>query len=149
MEVAFAFLADSALTPPDGKLYVLGGGIGEIGAPAFPAIHSQISLIVRIRIHPSECDIPHELAVELWNPDGKVVGPTLRGQFGTGRNPRRPTAHVFAMVVLNYQRLEFPALGDYEFHILIDGHHKWAESLLLFEISPPSVQEEGNREDQE
>jgi len=42
MELDFAILADAAATPPDGKLYLMGGGIENIIARTFPCLHTNL-----------------------------------------------------------------------------------------------------------
>jgi hypothetical protein len=131
MEVEYAFLADSAQTSSDGKLYVLGGGIDTIYAKKFPAVHPAVSFVLKLELHPTECDREHGLEVELSDPDGNPVGTKLSGKFEAKR--RRHGRHAFVQMVLNFQLARFEHPGDYAFHVLIDGQHKKSVSLYLEE----------------
>lgn len=118
MEVEYAFLADSAQTSSDGKLYALGAGIGRIYAERFPVVHPYMSLVLKLQLHPAECEREHELEVELWDPDGNPIGGKLAGRFSAERQPRgRPS---YVQLVLNIQNASFKEPGDYQFHIMVD-----------------------------
>lgn len=128
MEVEYALIADAAQTSPDGKLYVMGGGIDRIFADQYPALHPTMALVVKIRLHPVECDKPHKLAIELWNEDGQQFGPKIEGEFEAKRQPKARSGSV--QMVLNIMGLEFPKEGDYEFHISVNG--QYLKSLPLY-----------------
>jgi hypothetical protein len=38
VKVDFAFLAEAASAPPDGKFYVIGGGVNRVASPSFPVV---------------------------------------------------------------------------------------------------------------
>lgn len=137
MEVEYAFLADAAVSPPDGKLYVLGGGIDEIRASSFPAIHPYVSLVVKLKLHPTECERQHQLEIELWDSDGHRIGPQVAGAFSAARRPiPRPT---FVQLVLNVVGAQFPRPGAYDFHIVVNDQHLKTVPVFLVE-TPPQVE---------
>jgi hypothetical protein len=138
VEVEYAFLADAADAPPNGKLYVLGAGIDRIWASKFPAVHPTTTLVVKLRLHASECDAPHRLTVDLWDSDGNAVGVHLEQQFVAHRSDDRPVSAVFAQVIMNLIGLRFAVPGDYSFELMVDGTHYKSISLALIE-SPPSA----------
>ncbi len=131
MEVEFAFLADAAQTSSDGKLYALGAGIDKVFTPGFPVAHSHVSLVVKIKVHPTECDRDHQLEIQLWDPDGKLIGPRLSGQFRASRQAEDATRPGFVNLTLDMVNLEFPRAGAYEFHIILNGEHKKTVPLYL------------------
>jgi hypothetical protein len=131
MEVEYAFLADAAQTSSDGKLFVLGGGIDRIFAKKFPAVHPYMSLVLKMKLHPTECEREHNLELELWDPDGNLVGGKISGKFSATRQKGgRPS---FVQLVLSIVQARFTGPGDYAFHIVIDGQHKKEVSLYLEE----------------
>ena len=132
MEVEYGFLADGAQTSSDGKLYVLGGGIDRIFAKQFPAVHPMMALVLKIRLHPSECEREHNLELELWDPDGNPIGGKLTAAFSAGRQEKGRDS--FVQLVLNILQQQFPRPGDYGFQIVIDGQHKKTASLYLEQI---------------
>jgi len=123
MELEFALLADAAASPPDGKLYILGGGFDQIRAQQFPATHGSIALVVKLRLHPTECNRQHTLEIELWDPDGNQAGPAISGEFSAQRNPDSPTRSSYVQLVFNIIGLQFPSAGEYEFHIIVNEQH--------------------------
>ena len=81
MDMAFAFLADHAVVPPDGKLYVLGGGINMLGVPQIPA-RAAFDVVGGFRFGPADARSVHTVELRLLDADGKLVIPpaTLRFQ---------------------------------------------------------------------
>ncbi len=136
MEVEFAFLADGAQAAPDGKMYVLGGGIDRIFAQSFPARHPFLALVVKLKLHPSECERPHKLEIELWDRDGRRMGPHVEGGFTATRQPKMRPGSV--QLVLNFMNAEFPKPDDYEFHILVDGQHRKTLPLYVEPLEGPA-----------
>ena len=81
MDMAFAFLADHAVVPPDGKLYVLGGGINMLAIPEIPA-RAVFDVVGGFRFTPADSHAVHTVELRLVDADGKLVIPpaTLRFQ---------------------------------------------------------------------
>lgn len=129
MDVEYAFLADGAQTAGDGKLYVLGGGIDRIFSQEFPARHPLLALVVKLKLHPIECEREHKMEIELWDRDGQRLGPKVDAQFKADRQPKARPGSV--QIVLNFLGAEFPKPDDYEFHILVDGQHRKTVPLYV------------------
>lgn len=138
MEVEYAFLADAADAPPSGKLYVLGGGFDQISAHSFPAVHLYMSLVVKLRLHPTECDRQHRIEIELWDQDGQSVGPKLNAEFSARRHANNPTRPVFVQLVLSAIGQQFPRPGSYDFHIVVNGQHLKTVQLYLEQVANPA-----------
>ncbi len=134
MEVEFAFLADAAQA--ESKLYILGAGIEAIRAQQFPAAHPYMSFVLKLRLHPTECDRQHRLEIEVWDPDGNRIGPQLSSQFSAGRHATDPTRPVFVQTVLNIVGMEFSKAGAYAFHIIVNGQHAKTVDLHLEDAGP-------------
>ncbi|MGO8685669.1 MAG: DUF6941 family protein [Candidatus Dormibacteria bacterium] len=81
MDMAFAFLADHATVPPDGKLYVLGGGINMLMLPELPG-RAVFDVVGGFRFNPTDTHSVHDVELRLNDADGKLVLPpaTLRFQ---------------------------------------------------------------------
>jgi len=131
MDVEYAFLADAAQTSSDGKLYVLGGGIDRIFAKKFPAVHPAMSLVLKMRLHPTECEREHALELELSDPDGNPVGGKVSAKFEARRQEHGRPA--FVQLVLNVLQARFEHAGDYAFQVVIDGQHHKSVSFYLEE----------------
>lgn len=135
MEVEFAFLADAAEATPNQKLYVLGGGIEKIYAPSFPATHPSISLVVKLRLHPIECDRVHHLEIELWGPNAQRLGPTVSGDVMAQRDADDPARPRSVPLVLNILSLHIPEPGEYIFQIVLNGQHMKSVPLIVHELT--------------
>jgi hypothetical protein len=133
MEVEYAFLADAAQSSSDGKLYVLGGGFDEIRAAKFPAVHPQMALVLKLSLHPSECEREHKTRIELWDADGNRVGPQLDAAFVAARRTDRPASDVYVQLVLNMLQTQFPKPGMYGFQISVDERHLKTVSLGIIQ----------------
>lgn len=123
MQAEFAFLADAAEAAPNGKLYVLGGGISEVFAPSFPWMHPVVTLVVNLRLHASECERLHKLDIQFWDADGNVLPPQLSAEFNAPRHRQHPARDVFLQLVFNIVGLQLPQPGEYDFHVVVDGQH--------------------------
>lgn len=134
MEIELALLADAASTPPDGKLYILGGAFEELRATTFPVTHPAMSLVLRLKLHPTECDREHRLTIELWDTEGQRIGPQLAGPFRAQRRQDYPGRHSYVSLVFNLLGLQFAAPGEYNFHISVNGQHMRTVSLHLVKI---------------
>ena len=123
MEIEFAFLADAAEVPPNHKLYVMGGGLDKLYARSFPATHPQLAFVLKLRVHPVECERPHKLEIQFWDPDGRRLSPEIRGEFTAQRDPESSTRPTFVQLVFNIVGLQLPGPGDFDFHIVVNGQH--------------------------
>src|SRR5438270_13013960 len=111
--------ASAAEFTPDHKVYILGGDFDTLTAAEFPVGLPNMTLVFKVMFDATECGKPHDVRVELWDPDGApVADPPFQQQIQPQRNSRRPTRQVGAQFGLNLQQVIFPRPGDYAFHIL-------------------------------
>jgi hypothetical protein len=139
VEVEFAFIADAAEVASNQKLYVLGGGLEAIFAPSFPATHPHMSLVLKLKIHPVECDRTHALQIEFWDPDGQRLEPSISGEFGAQRDTEHPTRPRYVQLVVNLVQMTLPSAGDYDFHIVVNGQHLKTVPLYVHQSAPPEM----------
>ncbi len=133
MQLAYAFTANAAEVTPDNKLWVLGGDFDTITASQFPAVHLAMALVVKLLVPAMECNLAHELRVDLIDSDGHAVQP-VAVTFNAQPNSERPGRDVAVSMVLNFQRLEFQRPGDYAFAISVDGHGLGSIPLNLVQV---------------
>lgn len=138
MQLPYAFLADAAQFT-NGKLYVLGGDIDTIFAPAFPSMHVSSVLVIKLLVQPAECGREHRLRVEFIDSDGGQVVPELVVPFTPVVRPDQPHRPVGVGLTLQLQALPLPHPGDYAFHILVDDFEMGAVQLLV--VEQPKQQE--------
>ena len=90
MEIGFLLLADHS-EAVNGKLYMVGGGWNVLRLPELPhewGFHIALGLDVAW----DETNQPHNLQVNIHDPDGVELGEGLTAEFETGRPPACPPA---------------------------------------------------------
>lgn len=134
----FAFLADAAEANPGRKFYVLGGGIDAIGAPSFPVVHPNMSLVLRLLVSSTEVDMDHRLEIRLIDADGGELA-RVDGNFNARGRPD-PGREIALPLVMNLVNTRFQAAGDYSVEILVDGEHAKSLPLRLHKVAPQGPQ---------
>src|SRR3984885_8878753 len=86
MEMTFVFFADSASIPPDGKVYVLGGGFSNMIFPELPA-RASFAVVGGFRFSPSEAGQSHVIELRLVDAEGKLVVAPATLQFQSAGPP--------------------------------------------------------------
>lgn len=135
-QLDFAFIADAAEAEPGRKIYVVGGGIDSIAAPAFPVVHPMMSLVMRIAVHHTETERAHALEIRLIDADGGQLA-TISGQFQVGPPLPPPGRQIAINRVVNFFGTRFERPGDYSIEILINGQHMKSLPLHLHVMAPP------------
>lgn len=126
MDVALALLADFANQSADGKLNVL-GVFDTIYAPQYPALHPEMKLVIRFRLHPAELEEPPKrIQIQLRDDLGKKVA-ELGGEIKVAipEGAARPSGEMVSsdfILGINGLPLEHP--GSYEFVVLVNGDVK-------------------------
>ena len=138
MDVTLAALADSANISQEGKLNIL-GEFNQIQAPSVPALHSSMSLVLRLEAGPVEYGQEKSLEVRLVDADGKSVlnvgtGKVIVPHAASGKRARMVT-------VMNLQNTVLSSYGDYAFVVLVNGDEKATVPLEL--VRPGDAGPEG------
>jgi len=123
MRIDCALLCDAA-TVREGLLHILGGGITRANRPAYPAPLGMM-LALRIMIHPTEVDRPHQLRIQLQDADGGQIA-AMDAQINVG-DPAMIAPGEEASLPLPLglpPQVALPDAGRYSFEILIDGTHQ-------------------------
>lgn len=128
MDLKFALVAELVSETRDGKLNIM-GTFDRIVASKAPATHHSLHLVARFEARVSE-GTQHKVKFGLYDADGAAVipqSPDIDMVFqNTG--PGRPFR---GQVILHMAPVKLPKFGDYEFHILVDGHLKAEVPLSL------------------
>jgi hypothetical protein len=69
-------LCDHASVPPDGKIYIHGGGVHQLYIPQIPGPLRTLFLVVRLSIPWHMLGEPHTIKVRALDLDRKPVGPS-------------------------------------------------------------------------
>jgi hypothetical protein len=112
-----AFLLCDAATDQQGKLNVL-GAFDNIFAGKIPATHPACSIVTRIRFEKIE-EGNHPIKINIIDADGKAICSKLEGNISV--RVGEDTNSSVVNLILNMQRLEFKAYGQYRIDLAIDG----------------------------
>ncbi|HEV7769726.1 MAG TPA: hypothetical protein VGO66_03590 [Solirubrobacterales bacterium] len=138
MNIGFLLLADHA-EAVNGKLYMTGGGWNVLRLPELPhdwAFH--IALGIDVAWH--ETNNPHELQVNIQDPDGVELGEGLSANFETGRPPGMPTGQEQRLVMSIGTTATFVAPGPHAAVVQVDGEELGRARFYLMEGPPPEAE---------
>jgi hypothetical protein len=80
MELDFALFADSAAVPPDGKVYILGGGFSTITLPQLPG-RVTFAVVAGFRFGPADAGRTHQVELRFVDESAKLILPPVNLQF--------------------------------------------------------------------
>jgi len=86
MRLDYAFFADSAAIPQDGKVYVLGGGFSQLTLAQLPGRYA-FAVVAGFRFDSSDVGHTHQVELRFVDADGKLVIPPSNLQFQAGGTP--------------------------------------------------------------
>ncbi len=134
MELTLALLADYANISQEGKLNVL-GVFDAIFAPEFPALHTELHLVLRFEAGPAERGQTKSIEIKLIDQDGNTLG-ILSGKLPLPEES--PTLVMGLNQILRFQHLVFERPGDYRFHVLVNGETKGpGVGFRVVQLEPP------------
>ena len=139
MELTFALFADHASVPPDGKLYILGGGFSGIMLPQLPG-QAQIAVAAQFRFIAADAARPHTVELRLVDADGRLVLPPATLQFQASGPPPESDGEVTVPIVTQLAPM-FGSPGHYAVEFWYEG--RLLESLRLRVLEQPAQQPSG------
>jgi hypothetical protein len=123
MRLDTALLCDAA-TVREGLLNILGGGITQVIQPEYPA-ELSVTLALRIMLHPTEMEHPHQLQIIVQGEDGEKVTEVKAEVQSADPRTLPPGEEGELLVPWNFPgRPKIPKTGRYSMEILIDGVHQ-------------------------
>jgi hypothetical protein len=118
-----ALLCDAA-SVREGLLHILGGGVTRVGLGQLPG-HMNAALAIRVMVHPTEADRPHDLEVRLLSADGVEIGKVdVHFTVGKPDGEALPGGELTAPFAVPLHLIQMQAAGGYSFELLIDGVHQ-------------------------
>ena len=138
MNIGFLLLADHA-EAVNGKLYMTGGGWNVLRLPELPhdwAFH--IALGIDVAWH--ETNDPHELQVNIQDPDGVELGEGLSANFETGRPPGMAAGQEQRLVMSIGTTATFSTAGPHAAVVIVDGEELGRARFYLMEGVPPEAE---------
>jgi hypothetical protein len=127
LRVRFALLADYSNVTREGKINIL-GLFDFINARDFPAMHAEMQFVIRFEADISERGQQKEVEVRLINDRADTLM-SLDGRITIA--DFQATQMPFINQVLILRNLVFPAAGDYQFDIYIDGQRAHGTPLRV------------------
>jgi hypothetical protein len=125
-----AFLLCDAATDQQGKLNVL-GAFDSIFTEKMPTVHPACSIATRIRFEKIE-EGNHPVKINLMDADGKAICSKIEGNIAVRIGDGVDSSVV--NLILNMQRLEFKAYGQYRVDLAIDGQMQGSLPFYVREV---------------
>src|SRR5438132_3997262 len=135
MELSFAFFADSAVVPPDGKFYALGGGFSTLALPQLPA-RAGFAVVAGFRFGASDVGHTQQVELRLVDAEGKMVIPTANLQFSSSGAKLEPGQEVSISTVTMLQPM-FAEPGTYTAEFWAGSVRLTGINLHVIERQPP------------
>ena len=135
MELSFAFFADSAVVPPDGKLYVLGGGFSALQLPQLPG-RAAFAVVAGFRFGAEDVGQTQQVELRLVDAEGKLVIPAASLQFQSSGARLEPGQEVSISTVTVLQPM-FGEPGTYTAEFWAGSVRLTGINLHVIERQPP------------
>lgn len=140
MKLDWALLANSAETPPNGLLYILGAGFDTIHRDAYPTPFGGV-VVLRILASRLEAERAHKVEVHCIDEDGRPVLPQPIVLSLPPRHVPPDYPHGWdlpASIVINLASVPIAQPGFYNFEILVDDQQ--ARTLPFRAVKAAPVQ---------
>jgi hypothetical protein len=118
MQVTLALLADYANVTADGKLNIL-GIFDRVLVPAFPAVHPQMQLVIRLSAEYAEKDRPQNVEITFDDPDGRRL---LSMKADMVVQAPIPGQRAMTQQILTLGNVRFDRAGGHTFNFFINNH---------------------------
>lgn len=142
MDLSFAFFADNATVPPDGKVYVLGGGFSALGLPTLPG-RVTFAVVAGFRFGGEDAGRTHLVELRFLDAEGKLVLPVATLQFQSAGVAPDGDREVSVSTV-TYLSPMFGEAGLYTVQFWA-GDRSLASLRLTVEAQPAAPVDEGSR----
>jgi len=140
-------LCDHATVPPDGKIYIHGGGIHQLYVPQLPGSLRNLFLVVRLSIPWHMLGEPHNIQIRALDLDRQPVGqtdPLISTPFELGRPPgHRPGDESAINICAELSGLVVERPLTLRFHLAVDEEPIGSLPLKVLHLPagqlPPNV----------
>jgi uncharacterized protein DUF6941 len=134
-------LCDHATVPPDGKIYIHGGGVHQLYMAQIPGPLRALYLVVRLSIPWHMLGEPHTVKIRALDLDRNPIGPTdplITTPFELGKPPgHRPGDESAVNICAELSGLTVPQPMTVRFHLEVDDETISSLPLKLVQ-RPPS-----------
>ena len=133
-------LCDHATVPPDGKVYIHGGGVNQVFVPHIPGPVRTLWLVVRLFIPWHMLGEPHTVKIRALDLDRNPVGPTdplLTTPFELGKPPgHRPGDESAINLCAELSSLSVQQPMTMRFHLIVDDETIGSLPLKVAQMPP-------------
>jgi hypothetical protein len=117
-------LCDHATVPPDGKVYIHGGGVNQVFVPQLPGPIRSLWLVVRLSIPWHMLGEPHTVKIRALDLDRNPIGPSdplISTPFELGKPPgHRPGDESAINICAELTGLSVEQPMTLRFHLMVD-----------------------------
>jgi hypothetical protein len=151
MRLETFILADAVSAPPDGKFYVLGGGISKLNPLRLPSIF-PLGILVRFALEDSELLADHTLLIRMLDPDGEDI---LQGRAQipiilTAEEPQWVAGEQrIVSAAVNLGSIPISREGIHRITLALDGDPIYERPIPVVVVQPTAQQEALLREFQQ
>ncbi len=117
MKFLDAFFANAADVGPDGRCFVLGGGIEGIIVNSIPTVIPAVALFLRIRFDRQECGQTHTLRLDLSCPDGSNREAVVEAQLAPNADHRSLREGATTQVAMSVYGIPVNKSGEFSFNL--------------------------------
>jgi len=136
-------LCDHAAVPPDGKIYIHGGGVHQLFVPQIPGPLRTLFLMVRLSIPWHMLGEPHTVRIRALDLDRNPVGPSdplIVTPFELGRPAgHRPGDESAINICAELNGLLIQQPMTLRFHLLVDEETIGSLPLKVVQMPVPPV----------
>jgi hypothetical protein len=133
-------LCDHASVPPDGKIYIHGGGIHQLYVSQIPGPLRALFLVVRLSIPWHMLGEPHTVLIRALDLDRRPIGPTdplVATPFELGRPPgHRPGDESALNICAELSGLTVDQPITLRFHLAVDDEAVGSLPLKVLQMPP-------------
>ncbi len=137
-------LCDHAAVPPDGKIYINGGGIHQMLVPQIPGPLRPLFLVVRLSIPWHMLGEPHTVRIRALDLDRNPVGPVdplITTPFELGKPPgHRPGDESAINICAELTGLTISQPMTLRFHLAVDDEPIGSLPLKVIQIPAQPMQ---------
>ena len=123
LEVRIFTLADHVATPPDGKMYISGGGVDQMFLTQIPGVLGPLALAVRLRVPWHMTSERISVQVRVLSADRAPLGPdpAMRADIEVGRPPgTRPGDEIGVGLAVPLTGFPVEEEGSIFFHLIVN-----------------------------
>ena len=135
MELSFAFFADSAVVPPDGKVYVLGGGFSTLQLPQLPG-RAGFAVVAGFRFGAGDVGQTQQVELRLVDAEGKLVVPAANLQFQS-QGAQLTSGQEVSVSTVTFLQPMFGEPGTYTVEFWYERVRLTGVDLHVIERQPP------------